>query len=51
MSMPDPPDPQEAPANRKGRLLVASPSLSDPNFRRAVVLLSGGVDIEPSSAP
>ena len=39
MSPPDPPDPQEAPANRKGRLLVASPSLSDPNFRRAVVLL------------
>ena len=39
MSLPDPPDPQEAPANRKGRLLVASPSLSDPNFRRAVVLL------------
>ena len=37
--MPDPPDPQEAPENRKGRLLVASPSLSDPNFRRAVVLL------------
>ena len=39
MSLPDPPDPQEAPVNRKGRLLVASPSLSDPNFRRAVVLL------------
>ena len=39
MSLPDPPDPQEAPANRRGRLLVASPSLSDPNFRRAVVLL------------
>ena len=39
MSLPDPPDPLEAPANRKGRLLVASPSLSDPNFRRAVVLL------------
>ena len=39
MSLPDPPDPQEAPAHRKGRLLVASPSLSDPNFRRAVVLL------------
>ena len=29
----------EAPANRKGRLLVASPSLLDPNFRRTVVLL------------
>jgi len=39
VSLPDPPDPQEAPVNRKGRLLVASPSLSDPNFRRAVVLL------------
>ena len=29
----------EAPGNRKGRLLVASPSLMDPNFRRAVVLM------------
>jgi putative transcriptional regulator len=34
-----PPEPGEDPANRKGRLLVASPSLADPNFRRAVVLL------------
>ncbi len=28
-----------APRWRKGRLLVASPSLTDPNFRRSVVLL------------
>ncbi len=28
-----------APQNRTGRLLVASPSLVDPNFRRAVVLM------------
>jgi putative transcriptional regulator len=34
-----PPEPGEEPASRKGRLLVASPSLADPNFRRAVVLL------------
>jgi putative transcriptional regulator len=27
------------PENRKGRLLVASPSLAEPNFRRAVVLM------------
>jgi putative transcriptional regulator len=33
------PDPGEEPGNRKGRLLVASPSLVDPNFRRAVVLM------------
>ncbi len=39
MSVPGPPDPVEEPANRKGRLLVASPTLMDPNFRRAVVLL------------
>lgn len=37
--MPGPPDGGEEPANRRGRLLVASPSLADPNFRRAVVLL------------
>jgi putative transcriptional regulator len=37
--VPRPPDPDEAPENRRGRLLVASPSLADPNFRRAVVLL------------
>jgi putative transcriptional regulator len=29
----------DAPASRRGRLLVASPSLVDPNFQRAVVLL------------
>jgi putative transcriptional regulator len=29
----------EAPASRKGRLLVASPSLMDPNFRRGVLLM------------
>ena len=29
----------DAPANRRGRLLVASPSLVDDNFRRAVVLM------------
>jgi putative transcriptional regulator len=34
-----PPEPGEEPANRKGRLLVAAPSLADPNFRRAVVLM------------
>ena len=38
MSVP-PTEPGEEPANRKGRLLVASPSLADPNFRRAVVLM------------
>jgi len=36
---PRPPDPDDAPASRRGRLLVASPSLVDPNFRRAVVLM------------
>lgn len=39
MTLPSGPDPQDAPANRRGRLLVASPSLADPNFRRAVVLV------------
>jgi putative transcriptional regulator len=39
VSAPEPPGAEEAPANRRGRLLVASPSLVDPNFRRAVVLL------------
>jgi putative transcriptional regulator len=39
VSAPVPPAPQGTPANRRGRLLVASPSLVDPNFRRAVVLL------------
>ena len=39
MSVPEPPAAQGAPENRKGRLLVASPSLADPNFRRAVVLM------------
>jgi putative transcriptional regulator len=29
----------DEPLHRKGRLLVASPSLVDPNFRRAVVLM------------
>lgn len=29
----------DAPVNRRGRLLVAAPSLIDPNFRRAVVLM------------
>jgi putative transcriptional regulator len=29
----------EAPASRRGRLLVASPTLVDPNFHRAVVLM------------
>lgn len=28
-----------APENRRGRLLVASPALQDPNFQRAVVLM------------
>ena len=37
--MPRPPDSADAPDNRRGRLLVASPSLADPNFRRAVVLM------------
>lgn len=31
--------PETPPDSRKGRLLVASPSLVDPNFRRAVVLM------------
>jgi putative transcriptional regulator len=39
VSVPERPDAGEEPENRKGRLLVASPSLLDPNFRRAVVLL------------
>ena len=39
MTGPRPPDPDDAPASRRGRLLVASPSLVDPNFRRAVVLM------------
>lgn len=29
----------DAPENRRGRLLVASPALDDPNFRRSVVLM------------
>lgn len=29
----------DAPASRRGRLLVASPALTDPNFHRAVVLM------------
>lgn len=29
----------EAPANRRGRLLVAAPALVDPNFHRSVVLM------------
>jgi putative transcriptional regulator len=39
VSVPRPPDDRNAPENRKGRLLVASPSLADPNFRRTVVLM------------
>jgi putative transcriptional regulator len=39
VSVPEPPGLREEPANRRGRLLVASPSLADPNFRRAVVLM------------
>jgi putative transcriptional regulator len=39
VSLPAGPDPHDAPPNRRGRLLVASPSLVDPNFRRAVVLM------------
>ena len=39
MSVPEPPGAPDAPENRKGRLLVASPSLADPNFRRAVLLM------------
>ena len=39
MSEPQPPDVDEAPESRRGRLLVASPSLVDPNFRRCVVLM------------
>jgi len=39
VSEPRPPDVDDAPQNRRGRLLVASPSLVDPNFRRSVVLM------------
>jgi putative transcriptional regulator len=39
VSAPRPPGAGDAPENRRGRLLVASPSLLDPNFRRAVVLM------------
>lgn len=39
MSLPHGPEPAATPDYRRGRLLVASPSLVDPNFRRAVVLL------------
>ena len=39
MSVPGGPGRGDEPANRRGRLLVASPSLADPNFRRAVVLM------------
>jgi putative transcriptional regulator len=39
VSVPEPPGAGDAAETRKGRLLVASPSLADPNFRRAVVLM------------
>lgn len=39
MSISGPPDADPFPENRRGRLLVASPSLADPNFRRTVVLM------------
>jgi putative transcriptional regulator len=39
VSVPEPPGAGDTPETRKGRLLVASPSLADPNFRRAVVLM------------
>jgi putative transcriptional regulator len=39
VSVPGPPGARDVPENRKGRLLVASPSLAEPNFRRAVVLM------------
>lgn len=32
-------DPQEGPRFRRGRLVVASPTLRDPNFQRGVVLM------------
>jgi putative transcriptional regulator len=39
VSVPEPPGAGDAAETRRGRLLVASPSLADPNFRRAVVLM------------
>lgn len=45
MSEPGPvPDPAESSAPGPGRLLVATPALSDPNFHRAVVLLLDHTD-------